>query len=289
MVKNIIMILFPNAKINLGLDILRRRPDGYHDISTVMVPVSWSDVLELIPGHGEDTTLSVSGRGVDCPVEKNLVMKAYRALSTRVELPPVDIYLRKVIPDGAGLGGGSSDASAVLRGLNEMLALDFSDEELAEVASTLGADCPFFIYNRPMLCTGTGTDMSPIDIPSLSGLGVLIVKPQVSVPTAAAYSRVTPAIPAEPVEEIVKLPVAEWQGRLKNDFEPSVFAAYPEVARVKEQIMSLSPLYASMSGSGASVFGLFESDKLSAIDREALHREFESCDIFAGHLNSGVD
>ena len=186
------MITFPNAKINLGLDILRRREDGYHDIETVMVPVPWHDVLEIVPAKGEETTLTVTGRHVDCPPEKNLVMKAYRALEREVSLPPVDIYLRKIIPDGAGLGGGSADASFTLRALNELFALGYNDEQLARVASTLGADCPFFIYNRPMLCTGTGTDMEPIDV-DLQGLDILIAKPDVSVPTAAAYSHTTPA------------------------------------------------------------------------------------------------
>ena len=139
------MILFPNAKINLGLDILRRRPDGYHDIETVMIPVPWCDVLEIVPAKGSETTLTVSGRRVDCPPEKNLVMKAYRALAETVELPPVDIFLRKIIPDGAGLGGGSADAAFTLRGLNELFALGLSDSRLAEIAAGLGADCPFFI------------------------------------------------------------------------------------------------------------------------------------------------
>ena len=278
------MISFPNAKINLGLDILRRRPDGYHDISTVMIPVPWCDVLEAVPATGTDTTLTVSGRGVDCPQEKNLVMKAYRALEQLVELPPLDLYLRKIIPDGAGLGGGSSDASGLLKMLNTMLDLDLSNEQLAEVASTLGADCPFFIADSPMLCTGTGTTMTPIDIPALEGVSVLIVKPAVSVPTAAAYSRVIPALPSRPVEEIVTLPVEQWQGLLKNDFEPSVFAAYPEVGRVKETIMSLEPLYASMSGSGAAVYGLFPADKLSALSTPATAALFPGCEIFFGLL-----
>ncbi len=261
------MITFPNAKINLGLDILRRREDGYHDIETVMVPVPWHDVLELVPAKGEETTLTVSGRHVECPPEKNLVMKAYRALEREVSLPPVDIYLRKIIPDGAGLGGGSADAAFTLKVLNDLFALGYTDAELARVASGIGADCPFFIYNRPMLCTGTGTDMEPVDL-DLSGMDILIAKPDVSVPTAAAYSRTTPAIPEVTAGRIVADSPATWTGRLKNDFEASVFPAYPAIAALKERIESLGPVYAAMSGSGASVYGLFEGDKMSPSVRE---------------------
>lgn len=278
------MISFPNAKINLGLDILRRRPDGYHDISTVMIPVPWCDVLEVVPASGTETTLTVTGRPVDCPMEKNLVMKAFRALEQAVTLPPIDIYLRKIIPDGAGLGGGSSDASSMLKILDSMMELDLGIKKLAEIASTLGADCPFFLAGTPMLCSGTGITMSPIDVPAINGKAIFIVKPPVSVPTAAAYARVSPSVPTQAVEEILALPIELWQGALKNDFEPSVFAAYPQVARVKETIMSLKPLYASMSGSGAAVYGIFPADKLSALGSPATAALFPGCEIFIGTL-----
>ena len=270
------MILFPNAKINLGLDILRKRADGYHDIETVMVPVPWHDILEIFPARGTETTLTVSGREVACPVEKNLVMKAYRTLAAETPLPPVDIYLRKIIPDGAGLGGGSSDASFTLMALNELFSLGYSRDELARIAGSLGADCPFFIYNTPMLCTGTGTDMEPVAL-DLKGLGILIVKPPVSVPTAAAYSRTTPSIPPVSVRDIINDPISTWQGCLKNDFEPSVFHAYPAIAEVKQSIMELDPLYCAMSGSGASVFGIFGNDILSP----AVCNRFAGCDTLA--------
>ncbi|MDE7026669.1 4-(cytidine 5'-diphospho)-2-C-methyl-D-erythritol kinase [Duncaniella freteri] len=273
------MILFPNAKINLGLDILRKRPDGYHDIETVMVPVPWCDVLEIVPAKGSETTLTVSGRKVECPMEKNLVMKAYRALEAEVSLPPVDIYLRKIIPDGAGLGGGSSDASFTLLALNELFSLGYNREELARIASTLGSDCPFFIYNTPMLCTGTGTDMEPVEL-DLKGHSILIVKPQVSVPTAAAYSHTTPAIPSTPIRDIIASPISSWEGRLKNDFEPSVLPAYPAIADVKRSIKEMNPIYTAMSGSGASVFGIFGNDILSPVIRE----RFQGCDTLVATL-----
>lgn len=277
------MLLFPNAKINLGLDILRRRPDGYHDISTVMVPVPWQDILEIVPSRSGATSLNVTGRRVDCPPEKNLVMKAYRLLEETYGLPPVEIYLRKIIPDGAGLGGGSADAAFTIRGLNELFTLGMTDAEMASAASRLGADCPFFIYDRPMLCTGTGTTLTPVDL-DLSGLTVLIAKPPVGVPTAQAYSRVTPAEPAESVDAIVSDHLEAWAGRLKNDFEPSIFPLHPLIASVKQRISALGAIYASLSGSGSAVYGLFgpgtDADKLSDEARTAL----AGCDIFVSKL-----
>lgn len=256
------MILFPNAKINIGLDILRKRPDGYHDISTVMYPVGWCDVLEIVPAKGLSTTLTTTGRKVDCPPEKNLVMKAYRALEDVVEdLPPVDIYLRKVIPDGAGLGGGSADAAFTLVGLNELFSLGLSEERLSAIAAGLGADCSFFIYNKPMLCTATGTTMSPIDVPSLKCYNLLIVKPQVSVPTAAAYAGVTPVIPQHDLSALIG--GFPFEKLIKNDFEKSIFPVYPEIERVKDCLYNeLGAVYASMSGSGSAVYALFDADKM---------------------------
>lgn len=273
------MILFPNAKINLGLDILFKREDGYHEVVTAMIPVGWHDILEIVPARGTETTLTTSGRPVNCPTEKNLVMKAYRAMAEIVNLPAVDIYLRKIIPDGAGLGGGSADAAFMLRGLNELFALGFSDDRLAEIASSIGADCPFFIYNRPMLATGTGTALSPIDI-NLDGLTAVIVKPAEGVTTATAYSRVTPSIPDKALPETVCLPVTEWRGRLKNDFEPSVFPLLPQVAAIKKHLDEMGAVYSSMSGSGSAVYGLFKCDILA----ETVKADFPECDTWTGRL-----
>lgn len=273
------MILFPNAKINLGLNILRKRPDGYHDIDTVMYPVPWCDILEIVPSRGEDTTLTVTGRGVACHPEKNLVMKAYRAIADRMPIPPVDIYLHKVIPDGAGLGGGSADASFTIRGLNELFALGMNDEDMAAIAATIGADCPFFIYNRPMRATGIGTEFADTDI-DLSGHYIAIVKPTESVPTARAYAGVSPALPDESIDRILTWDISRWQGHLGNDFETSVFDSYPTIKGIKERLSTLGATYASMSGSGSAVFGIFCNDILA----ETLKREFPDCDIFTGRL-----
>lgn len=279
------MILFPHAKINLGLDIVARRPDGYHDIETVMVPTGWEDVLELTPApDGRHTTLTVSGRTVDCPPEKNLVMKAFRAMEAATGgLPPTAIGLHKVIPDGAGLGGGSADAAFTLRGLNELYNIGLPESQLCRIAAAIGADCPFFIADRPMLCTGIGTDMSPIEVPALSGLTLAIVKPPVSVNTAAAYSRVVPHRPARPLLERIAAPLSSWQGSVDNDFERSVFPQFPEIARVKDLIVGAGAAYSAMSGSGSAVFGLFE-DVTPAILSDRMKRIFDGYPLYCCSL-----
>ena len=257
------MILFSDCKVNIGLDITARRADGYHDISTVMVHIPWHDIVELLPAKGDTPSLTVIGRGVDCPPEKNLVMRAFRIMEREYGIPPVDIILEKIIPDGAGLGGGSADAATTLKGLNEMFGLGADSKRFAELASEIGADCPFFIYDTPMYCTGIGTEMHPVDV-NLSGYILLVAKPEgVSVSTREAYSRVVPEIPEVPLTDFLRLPVGMWQGRIKNDFEPSVFAVAPRVRMLKEMMMEEGAVYASMSGSGASVFGFFDNDKLA--------------------------
>ncbi len=262
------MIKFSPCKINIGLDVVARRPDGYHDIVTAMVPVPWHDIVEVIPA--QETSLTVLGNAVDCPPEKNLVMRAYRLLANIYDLPPVEIVLQKIVPDNAGLGGGSADAATTLKLLNEMFSLGLSKPEMIGLASKLGADCAFFIEDSPMLCTGIGNIMTPITLP-LRGWHLLIAKPQAErVSTQIAYSRVTPAQPAYPLEELLLLPVEEWQGRIKNDFEPSVFAFAPQCAAVKQRMLEAGATYAAMSGSGASIFGLFATDILSRRCQEAL-------------------
>lgn len=250
------MIAFPNAKINLGLNIVERRDDGYHNLETVFYPIGLTDVLEIVPARGTGSTLTTYGNPVDCPVEKNLVMKALRLMQRHCDVPEVDIYLYKHIPDGAGLGGGSSDASSTMLMLNEMFKLGIKKDALARLAATLGADCPFFIYNRPMMATGIGDVLTPIDV-SLSGLWLYLVKPPVSVPTGVAYSRVTPAPSTSDLRIDVARAVRKWSGVVKNDFEPSVFSSYPELATIKNSIKSGGAIYASMSGSGSSIFGIF--------------------------------
>ena len=242
------MIVFPNAKINLGLNIVARRPDGYHDLDMVMIPVGWRDILEIVPAHYSKTSLSVTGRSVDCAPERNLVYKAWLRMNEYIngELPPVDIFLHKVIPDGAGLGGGSADASFTLVALNELFALDLSTEQLCEIAATLGADCPFFIYNRPMLCRGTGTTMSPIDIDFGTLSTIVIAKPQgVGVSTAEAYSGVIPATPDITSDVIItSMTPDRWKGNLINGFERHIFQAKPVIAAIKSSLYDNGAVYA---------------------------------------------
>lgn len=255
------MILFPNAKINIGLDILRKRPDGYHDISTIMIPTGWTDILEIVETEGGDDQLSTTGLAIDCALEKNLVMRAVRIFRQRYDFPAVNIGLHKLIPDGAGLGGGSADAAFTLKGINSLFSLGVEDSELVDMASQLGADCAFFVYNKPMLCEGVGNIMRPVDVNKPDDLHLVIVKPSVSVATAAAYRNVSPSIPSETIESIVSsYPIGQWQGRLKNDFETSVFAQYPEVGYVKMLMLDLGAVYASMSGSGSAVYGFFPNE-----------------------------
>ena len=252
------MISFPNAKINLGLNILRRRADGYHDLDTVFYPVPLCDALEIVPTQAPATTLHCTGRTVDCPMEKNLVMKAYRLLEQEFQLPPVEMHLVKNIPDGAGLGGGSSDAAHALLMLNDIFQLCLSKPDLAQRAATLGADCAFFIYNTPMSASGIGDVLQPCNV-SLQGYQLLLVKPPVSVPTKAAYAKVTPAESDTTVAQILATtPVEDWaKAGVKNDFEPSVFAQYPEIRQLKEAIEQSGAAYTAMSGSGSSVFGIY--------------------------------
>lgn len=274
------MVVTPNAKINIGLDIVSRRADGYHDIVTVFVPVPWCDIIEVDTADGASDELVVLGRGVDCPPEKNLVMKACRALRNSIDFPPVKIQLTKIIPDGAGLGGGSSDAAFTVMAINELYNLNLSAEEMAQVLSGVGSDCPFFVYNRPMLATGTGTTMTQIDL-NLHGKYIVLVKPANSaVSTAQAYAGVTPKEPQQQLEELIKLPIAQWQGQVKNDFEPSVFAKAPAIAEAKAKMMQLGAIYAAMSGSGASVFGIFDEPVSDAVVEEI----FANCDTFVAQL-----
>lgn len=249
-----------NCKINIGLDILRRRADGYHDLDTVMVPVKGLyDTLEVEPVAGEEVSFSSSGLVIDCPAEKNLVVRAARLMQERYGAGGVKIHLEKRTPFGAGLGGGSSDATMALKAMNELFDLHLSEEELEGVAAELGSDTPFFVKNRPQRCTGRGEKMTPIELP-LSGLWLLLVKPEVAISTREAYAGVSPAVKTPALAERLLRPVEEWQGSVVNDFEPSLFAAHPLLAQIKEELLRMGALYAAMSGSGSTLFGLFSKE-----------------------------
>ncbi|MDR2118170.1 MAG: 4-(cytidine 5'-diphospho)-2-C-methyl-D-erythritol kinase [Tannerellaceae bacterium] len=248
------MICFPNAKINLGLHVLDRRADGYHNIETVFYPIPLRDALEVV--EAEVFSFSQTGIPLDASVENNLAVRAARLISI-YGLPPLEIHLHKAIPSGAGLGGGSSDAAFMLKLLNSFGRLGFKEEQLEAMASRLGADCPFFIRNTPVFASGTGNIFEPVQV-SLRGFRLCLVTPGIAVSTAEAYAALQPQIPPVSLKEIIRLPVKEWKGRMKNDFEQSVFGKYPELAAIKQNLYEAGAVYASMSGSGSSVYGLFE-------------------------------
>ncbi|MBN2765420.1 MAG: 4-(cytidine 5'-diphospho)-2-C-methyl-D-erythritol kinase [Paludibacteraceae bacterium] len=254
------MLSFPNAKINIGLNIIEKRSDGYHNIETIFYPIGLCDVLEVEPSDTcDDYSFSSSGIAIDGDSEQNLILKAYRLLQQDFPLPPVDISLVKQIPFGAGLGGGSADAAYMLKMLNDIAKLDLSDEQLEVYAVKLGADCPVFIRNKPVFATGIGNVFSETDL-SLAGYFLVLIKPDIHVSTPEAYSLVVPSKPVKSLRELVKLPVEEWKGVIQNDFEKSVFERYPRIAQIKEKLYMAGALYASMSGSGSSVYALFASE-----------------------------
>ncbi len=254
------MITFPNAKINLGLNIVERRSDGYHNIETILYPIPLCDALEIVPSPDGATRLQCYGRPVDCAPDSNLVMRACKMMQRRYDLPPVHIHLYKRIPHGAGLGGGSSDAAHTMLMMSKMFNLKVYSLDLAIAAAALGTDCPFFIYNSPMLAHDRGTLFCSHDKVTIGGMNLLVVKPPVSVSTAEAYSRVTPSRPLKPVEVITSWPVEMWDGQLVNDFEPTVFAQHPELWTIKLRLLELGAVYAAMSGSGSAIFGIFKPD-----------------------------
>ena len=252
------MITFPNAKINLGLRITERRPDGYHNLETIFYPIHLEDALEVVPlkDNKQEYDLKITGTPIDGTPEDNLVVRAYRLLKQDFDLPPIHIYMYKHIPLGAGLGGGSSDAAFMIKLLNEKFALRMTTGQMEAYASRLGADCAFFIQDRPVLATGIGNEFTPIDL-SLKGMYIVLVKPSVSVSTREAYAGVTPQRPDVPLTTLIRRPIEEWRDCIANDFEPSVFRAYPEIAAIKDKLYDMGAVYASMSGSGSTVYGIF--------------------------------
>lgn len=254
------MICFPNAKINLGLHIISKRPDGYHNIETVFYPIPLCDVLEIVPSGTGETTFSQTGIPVDGSPGDNLVMKAFRLLKNDFDLPEIAIYLRKQIPSGAGLGGGSSDAAFMLKLLNDFAGLGLSVGQMEEYARRLGADCPFFIRNRPVFAEGVGDIFTPVDV-SLKGYYLVLVKPDIHVSTGEAYAGVTPKQPLFRLTEMIRLPLEEWKNHVVNDFEEGIFACYPAIGIIKQSLYDQGAIYAGMSGSGSSVFGIFEQHK----------------------------
>jgi 4-diphosphocytidyl-2-C-methyl-D-erythritol kinase len=253
------MIVFPNAKINLGLYIIGKRPDGFHNLETVFYPVKIQDALEIIHQPGlQETIFTQSGNHVEVSTESNLCVRAFALLKKEFpQIPFCKIHLHKHIPEKAGLGGGSADASAMLKLLNETFELKISDEQLASYSLELGSDCPFFIYNRPLLARGRGEILEPLDI-DLSAYSLLIVHPGIGVSTKEAFAGVQAnAHHQGKIKQILTYPPEKWNGVLENDFEKTVFAAHPAIADIKQKMLENGALFASLSGSGSAVYGIF--------------------------------
>jgi 4-diphosphocytidyl-2-C-methyl-D-erythritol kinase len=259
------MISFAPCKINLGLHIIGKRPDGYHDLETCFYPVPWADIVEII--GAKETTFSATGIHIPGPAQDNLCLKAYRLLAQDFQLPPVHIHLHKVLPSGAGLGGGSSDGAHTLRLLNESHGLQLSDSDLVGYAARLGSDCPFFIYDSPMIGTGRGEILRKTTL-SLSGKFMVLLRPDIHVSTAEAFRTVKPGKRKHGIADIIaNRAISDWRDTLENDFEPGLIKAFPLIGELKERLYQAGALYASMSGSGSSVFGLFQQPVgLSAFD-----------------------
>ncbi|RGQ19693.1 4-(cytidine 5'-diphospho)-2-C-methyl-D-erythritol kinase [Phocaeicola vulgatus] len=255
------MITFPNAKINLGLNIVEKRPDGYHNLETIFYPINLQDALEVTRRENNDKeyTLHISGSPLEGEPEDNLVVKAYKLLKKDYPgLLPVDIHMYKHIPAGAGLGGGSSDAACMIKLLNDKFSLGLSTERMEEYAVKLGADCAFFIRNKPVFATGIGNLFEPVEL-SLKGYHIILIKPDIFVSTRDAFAEIKPVRPAVSLKEIVKQPMEAWKNSMKNDFEDSVFKKFPEIAAIKDELYDLGAVYAAMSGSGSSVYGIFKA------------------------------
>lgn len=254
------MISFPNCKINLGLNILRKREDGFHDLETVFYPVAVKDILEIVPAPGaaEDIVYSSSGLNIAGATENNLCIKAYHLLKKEFpSLPPVKLHLHKTIPTGAGLGGGSADAAFTLQLLNDMFALHLSTAQLLDYAAALGSDGPFFIINKPCYASGRGEILEEINI-NLAAYSIALINPGIHINTGWAFTELSPALPQKNIREIITEPVAQWKHELKNDFETPVFEKYPGIKHIKEELYRQGALYAAMSGSGSTVFGIFD-------------------------------
>lgn len=279
------MITFPCAKINIGLNVVAQRSDGYHDIETVFYPIPLTDALEIkymdekFPSP-QSCDLKVSGNAVDCDEQDNLVVKAYNLLAADYQLPRVHAHLFKRIPSQAGLGGGSSDGAFMIKLLDERFRLNIGISEMEKYAARLGADCAFFISAEPSYATGIGNILEPADGQrgNLDGYYIAVVKPSIAVPTRDAYSKIKPAYPKVCPRDAVRQPIEEWKDLLSNDFEKPVFELYPEIGHIKNRLYDMGALYAQMSGSGSAVYGLFKTEP------QAIEETFKDCYTFTSQL-----
>lgn len=263
------MVSFPNSKINLGLQILSKRSDDYHEIETVFYPIALIDALEIIPS--QKFHFQTSGARIEGSNDDNLCVKAYDLLKKDFpNIPPVTIHLHKVIPTGGGLGGGSADAAFMLVMLNKKFNLNISLEKLCNYALQLGSDCPFFIINKPCFATGRGEKLEPIEL-AFSAYKMVIVNPGIHVSTKEAFAMLTPHMPSKSIRQIIFQPVETWKQELLNDFEEPVFRMFPSIRQIKQSLYDAGAVYASMSGSGSTVFGFFDKDAVPDLSFDDKH------------------
>ncbi len=272
------MISFPNAKINLGLNIVSKRADGFHNIETIFYPVQWCDVLEILPDASAKASVQFKNTGIKIfsKEQQNLCIRAYELLAEKHNLPEVRMHLHKIIPVSAGLGGGSADATFALLALNKIFNLKLSDDQLFQYASSLGSDCAFFIRNKPVFATGKGDQFEEIKL-NLENYFVVIVKPKVRISTAEAYKGASPAKPKASLKELIKLPVIKWKDNIHNDFEKTVFPEFAVIRNIRKKLYQYGAVYASMSGSGSSVYGIFTEEK-------NLNASFRNCLVWSGRF-----
>lgn len=268
------MVVFPNAKINIGLNIVEKRNDGFHNIESCFYPVGWSDALEILPAN----TFSFQSDGISIPGDPatNLCTKAYNMLAADYEFEPVNIHLLKAVPIGAGLGGGSSDAAFTIKALNELFGLKISLEKQLDYARRLGSDCAFFIENKPVYCLEKGDRFEEISL-TLAGKWIVLVNPELHISTAEAYAGIQPLKSETDLRDILKKPMESWNRVVKNDFETSLFPKYPVLKEIKESLYSEGAKYAAMSGSGSTLFGIFDEEK-------GLSGNFDQYKVWQGYL-----
>lgn len=257
------MVAFPPVKINLGLNIIAKRADNFHAIESVFYPVEWNDLLEALTTENQGFKLNLTGIPVPGETSKNLIFKAYEILKKHHSLPGFEFHLHKILPMGAGLGGGSSDGAMALMLMNEVAQLGISAEKMHEYALQLGSDCPFFLQKKPMFVTGRGEILSEIKV-DLAGWYIVIVMPRVSISTAEAYSWILPSAPKKSIREIITSSPEQWKEELKNDFEIHAIQRHPCIGEIKNKFYQMGATYSSMSGSGAAVYGIFKDKPISS-------------------------
>ncbi|RZK44162.1 MAG: 4-(cytidine 5'-diphospho)-2-C-methyl-D-erythritol kinase [Pedobacter sp.] len=262
------MLTFANAKINLGLNLVEKRTDGYHNLETIFYPIKIYDAVELI--DADETSCTITGIDIPGKVEDNICLKAFSQLQHDFDLPNQKLVLYKNIPIGAGLGGGSADAAFLIKLINDKFKLQLSIKQMQDYASSLGADCSFFIENKPVFAVGKGDEFEDLSI-SLENYFLVLVKPPVHVSTADAFAGIKVEKPSNSLKKTIHLPVSEWKGSIVNDFEVTIFHKYPQIDRVKTKLYEAGAIFALMSGSGSSVFGVFEKEiKLPDLEKENL-------------------